>query len=166
MTRAVLDVRPLDASEWRVLRHTRLRALRDAPHAFSATYDHELSMSEDDWRRRLDTGTWVVAATERGAVIGIAGLVDGQQGEPEHVESIWVATAHRHRGVFSSLLDGLVDTARRSGLTHLLLWVFEDNVVARAAYECSGFEWTGERKLIDPVRQRYERRMRLTLCGP
>jgi ribosomal protein S18 acetylase RimI-like enzyme len=162
MTKAVLDIRPLAPADWWVLRDARLRALCDSPRAFTSRYHLERRWSEHQWRQRFRAATWVVAR-EHGAVIGIAGLVSGHPEEPEHVESIWVAPTHRCRGVSRSLLDAMVDVARRAGLAELLLWVLEDNLLARRIYAHLGFEWTGERKPIRPGHPRYERRLRLAI---
>jgi GNAT superfamily N-acetyltransferase len=162
MTNAVLDIRLLAPADWRVLREIRLRALIDSPHAFTSYHRREQRWSEREWRRRFDAATWVVAI-ERGNVIGIAGLVGGHPREPQHIESIWVAPTHRNLGVFRSLVGTVVEIARRIGLTELLLWVLEDNVVARQAYTRLGFTWTGERQPIGPGRRRFERRLRLAI---
>ena len=162
MTKTLLDVRPLAPNEWRVLRDVRLRALRDSPQAFTSHYHRERWLSDEQWRQRFRDATWIVAV-EHGDVIGIAGLVNGHPDEPEHVESIWVDPTHRNRGVFRSLLDIIVDIARRAHRTDLWLWVLEDNLIARSAYARLGFTWTGERKRIDPEHDRYERRLRLVL---
>lgn len=158
MINAVLDIKLLAPDEWPMLRSTRIRALRDSPHAFTSHYLIERRWNEGEWRQRLDTARWVVAI-EAGLVIGIAALVDGQ--EP-HVESIWVAPTHRRKGVFRSLMNALADEARRLKLGELLLWVLEDNVVAQVAYRQFGFTPTGDRQL-GPDRRRYEQRLSLAL---
>ena len=162
MAETVLDIRLLAPADWRILRDIRLRALIDSPRAFTSHYHRERSWSEHEWRQRFRTATWVVAL-ERGVVIGIAGLVNDHPEEPQHVESIWVAPTHRCRGVSRSLLDMMVETARRAGLAELLLWVLEDNLLARHTYSRLGFEWTGERKPIRPGHPRFERRLRLAI---
>jgi ribosomal protein S18 acetylase RimI-like enzyme len=162
MTNAVLETRLLKPSDWRLLRDTRLRALRDSPEVFISRYSRESRLSDDYWRQRLHAAAWVVAR-ERGDVIGIAGLTDDHPEEAEQVESIWVAPTHRRRGVFRSLLARIAQIARDAELTELSLWVLEDNPLAWHVYVRSGFVWTGERKLIDADNERFERRMRLTI---
>jgi ribosomal protein S18 acetylase RimI-like enzyme len=162
MTNAVLDTWLLEPTDWRLLRDTRLRALSDSPDAFISRYSWECRLSDDHWRQRLRTAAWVVAR-EHGKVIGIAGLIGDHPKEPEHVESIWVAPTHRKRGVFRSLLARVAEIARDAQLSDLWLWVLEDNPLAWRVYIRSGFVWTGERKLVDPGHDRFERRMRLTI---
>jgi RimJ/RimL family protein N-acetyltransferase len=161
MTRAVLDVRLLVPGDWHVLRTVRLRALAESPHAFTSYHHRELRWSEHRWRRRFDEAHWLVAV-ERGEVIGLAGLVDCHPEDP-HVESIWVAPAHRNRGVFRSLLDGVIEIARSAGIRELCLWVLEDNLCAQRVYERLGFVWTGEKQPIRPGHWRRELRWRRTV---
>ena len=163
MINAVLDIKLLKPDEWPVLRTVRLRALGESPHAFMARYEDEARLSAREWRQRLVTAVWAVAV-ESGEIIGLAGLVEGQQPHMEkHVESIWVAPTHRCRGVFRSLLAALADEARRTCLLELPLWVLEDNKIALLAYSRLGFVATGERQAIDSTRNRFERRLRLAL---
>jgi RimJ/RimL family protein N-acetyltransferase len=163
MTNAVLVTRVLTPADWPVLRETRLRALRDSPHAYMSRYRSELWWSEHQWRERFDDAVWAVAV-ERVDVVGLAGLVGGRPPEAHHhIESMWVAPTHRNRGVSRILVNTMADLGRQAGLSHLMLWVLEDNTVAWRAYARLGFVPTGERQPIDPARRRYERRLRLDI---
>jgi GNAT superfamily N-acetyltransferase len=159
-----LDIKLLAPGEWQVLKTVRLRALLDSPCAFTSDYAAEARWGARDWRERLAAGTWAVAI-DSGAIIGIAGLANGQSGAIRHVESIWVSRQYRRRQVFRSLINTLADVARGVHLRELLLWVLEDNASAIAAYAHVGFRWTGERQPIDPNHVRWEQRWRLVL-GP
>jgi GNAT superfamily N-acetyltransferase len=161
----VLDLQLLTPVDWRLLRTARLKALLDSPHAFTSHYAHEVGWGEPEWQRAFDAATWIVAR-EADDVIGLARSI----GEPElpatrHVESVWVAPTHRQRGVFRALMHALAETDRRIGVTHLMLWVLEDNHDARNAYEALGFEPTGERQYL-PAFGRFERRLRLCVNAP
>jgi ribosomal protein S18 acetylase RimI-like enzyme len=158
MINAVLDIKLLAPEEWHVLRTTRLRALRDSPHAFASSLEAEVGWGEAQWRRLITAATWVVAI-EAGAVIGIASVVDRYDGR--HVESIWVAPAHRQRGVFRALLRALVDRERANGAHDLVLWVVEDNDDALRTYRRLGFVPTGERQRLSG--DRHELRLRLRI---
>ncbi len=153
MTEAVLDIGLLGTADWRLLRATRLRALLDSPRAFHAQYRTELAWDERQWRQRLEAFTWVVArevaVSGRAEVVGVAALADeAQEPAARHLESVWVAPAHRRRGVLRTLLDALAAVARQNGVTTLLLWVMEDNRAALLAYARLGFEPTHESQPI------------------
>ena len=158
MLESTLELRLLRSVDWRVLKEARLRALRDSPHAFISPYDHELRLSEFEWRRKFEAASWVVAQ-EGEEVVGLAGSVsDPATPWIRHVESIWVAPTHRRRGVFRALLYALADIERRIGVTDLLIWVLDDNQEAERAYQTVGFEPTGERQFL-PALGRFERRL-------
>jgi GNAT superfamily N-acetyltransferase len=160
MMESTLELQLLARSDWRVLRIARLTALHDSPHAFLSSYAHESGWGEAEWLRMYDAARWIVAR-EAEKVVGLARSV-ARPWLPwaRHLESIWVAPTHRRCGVFRDLLNALADTERRSGVTDLLLWVLEDNHVARCAYEALGFQPTGEQQYL-PASGRFERRLRL-----
>jgi ribosomal protein S18 acetylase RimI-like enzyme len=160
---ATLTVQLLKPVDWRVLRRARLEALIDSPQAFTSSHATESRWAEVEWRRSFHAAKWIVAR-EAENVIGLARSVE----EPErpatarHLESIWVAPAHRRRGVFRAQLHVLAEMERRAGVTELLLWVLEDNQGAERAYEALGFEPTGERQFL-PTLGRFERRLALDI---
>ena len=78
------------------------------------------------------------------------------------MESIWVAPDRRRHGVFRAILWALCEAERGLGATELLLWVFEDNHVARRAYEAVGFKLTGGRQFL-PAMGRYEIQQKLRI---
>jgi len=160
MINAVLDIKLLASEDWQLLKATRLRALCNSPAAFVSDYALEVHKTDEQWRELLTAATWVVAM-EAGVVIGIAALFPGHLGSEQHIESIWVAPTHRQSGVFSTLLNALVDRERKRGTRDLALWVLENNHDAKAAYTRLGFVPTGERQPLS--RDRFEMRLRLKI---
>ena len=159
---STLDLQLLTPLDWRLLRETRLEALRGSPHAFASTYARESGWSEREWRRVCDAAKWIVAR-EAEQVIGLAKSVnEAGQTRTRHIESIWVAPTHRRHGVFRALLRALAEIEQRVGVAELLLWVLEDNDNAQRAYQAVGFERTGERQFL-PAVDRFERRLRLEI---
>jgi ribosomal protein S18 acetylase RimI-like enzyme len=144
MVESTLSLQLLTPADWRLLRAARLEALRDSPHAFMSSYARESGWCESEWRSQFDAATWIIAR-ETQDVIGLArSACEPEQDSKRNLESIWVAPKHRGRGVFRRLLQTLTQIEQEMGVTDLLLWVLEDNHVARRAYEALGFEWTGE----------------------
>jgi ribosomal protein S18 acetylase RimI-like enzyme len=162
---ALLDLQLLTPVDWRVLKRARLEALLDSPDAFTSSYAEESAWGESEWRRALNTAVWIVAR-ETGRAIGLArSIVEPRRPCARHLESIWVAPAHRRRGVLSEMVHTFAEMYRRSGVTELLLWVLENNQRAQLAYQALGFEPTGERQFMPDFGQ-FERRMRLTIHTP
>jgi ribosomal protein S18 acetylase RimI-like enzyme len=148
--------------DWRVLRAVRLEALADSPHAFMSSYALESGWDELKWRRLFDASSWLIAR-EANDVVGLARTI-AEPGCPStrHLESVWVAPTYRRRGVCHKLVEALAKIDRRMGVTDLLLWVLEDNYVAKRAYATLGFEPTGERQPMSPFGQ-FELRLRLNI---
>lgn len=128
-------VGPADWARWQAVR---LRALAEAPAAFSSSRAREAGFGEHDWRQRMAGGTRLVAVLD-GADVGLAGvhLADGPD-EPQ-VFGMWVDPAWRGRGVGGRLVAALLDWARADGHAHVRLWVVADNDPARALYQRAGF---------------------------
>ncbi len=141
--------------DWPALRTVRLAALRDSPHAFMSRYEHECQWQEPEWRNAFNAATWVTAK-DADALIGLARSIhEPAQSGVRYLESIWVAPDHRRRGVLRSILNRLVEVEQHRGATRFLMWVLEDNHVARRAYEALSFEPTGERQYL-PALGRFE----------
>ncbi len=141
-----MEVRRLRADEADRWRELRLRALKDAPEAFSTTYAEALARSDGAWSEITalfaagnDRVMFVAEATER--LIGCAGAFV-EDGAPV-VVSMWVEPDHRGRRVGAELLRAIAAWARQRDHSRLRLWVVSDNRAAIALYEREGFRRTG-----------------------
>ncbi len=145
---------PLGITDWRTIREIRLRALADAPDAFTSSLERERSFDEAMWRHRATTCQWFVAfdADEPVAVAGALPSPD----EPARFELVgmWVAPSHRRRGIADGLLHGVADWANSSGASSLYLGVLEGNEEARSAYLAMGLRPTTETAVERGHRQR------------
>jgi len=142
-------VREVGGDDWRTWREIRLRALRDSPSAFGSTYAREEALTERHWRDRVgDPDGVCVLVEDDGTQVGMGG---GFQDLPGflHVVAMWVAPAHRGRGVGQAVLHGIDAWARERGL-RLHLDVNTANAGARRSYELFGFAATGETR---PLRE-------------
>ncbi len=120
-------IRPARRADARAVAEIHIESRRVAmpwlpvPHSFDDTVgyfrDHVL----------VNEHVWV--ADENGTVIGFIAL-DG-----EHVDHLYVSSAHQSRGIGGQLLD----LAKRERPTGLKLWTFQRNARARRFYENRGF---------------------------
>src|SRR5688572_28352068 len=92
---------PDDWAEWRTIR---LASLLDSPSAFGSTYEREAAFTEQDWRDRL-TGP-AVMVREDGVPVVIGGGFHPDPGTL-HIVAMYVAPAHRGRGLSTMVLDAL-----------------------------------------------------------
>ena len=141
-----MEVRRLRADEADRWKELRLRALKDAPEAFSTTHAEALARSDEFWTNQAmlyatgsDRAMLVVQAGVR--LVGCAGAFV-ENGVPTIV-SMWVEPERRGRRVGAELLGAVARWSRERGYSRLRLWVVSDNYSAIALYEREGFRRTG-----------------------
>lgn len=104
--------------------------------------------SADQFRSELEgvpaTRWYTVAEDESGQLAGYAGLreVDGTA----DIQTIAVVPVHQRRGLGTTLLDALIDEARRRRARDVLLDVRADNDPAISFYKRHGFERIARRR--------------------
>ena len=67
-----VEIRRIGAGEWRELRDLRLRALKDAPDAFTATYEEESNDTDAHWSE------WATELAEGGSSFGLVAESEGR----------------------------------------------------------------------------------------
>jgi ribosomal protein S18 acetylase RimI-like enzyme len=144
------SVRRFEAHEWPDYRDLRLRSLADSPDAFGSTLALEQGRDDAEWKRRLgeamlSRGDCPVVAELGSKLVGLAwGRRDDAQPEIAHLYQMWVAPEARRVGAGDGLLKAVVEWARATGFTRLVLEVNMLNEPARLLYERAGFEKHGE----------------------
>ncbi len=156
-----MEIRCLDPSEWQLLKAVRLQALAESPHAFSTTYEHEVDLTDGQWRAVARDFTWFVAERD-GEVVAIAAGGDGIENTKQLV-GFWVSPALRASGAAARLMDRVADWARAAGASELRLYVAESNSRARRFYDRYGFHATGARRAFrgNPLLSKDECSLRL-----
>ena len=145
-----MEVRRLRSGEGGAVRDLRLRALRDAPYAFSSSFAEE----EHDPLQRWEA---LASASERADESVVAVAVDGDafvamaggytsDGDPRAAGlwGMWVAPEARRQGVAARLLEAVAGWARTRGAARLGLSVTDRADGAAALYRIHGFRPTGE----------------------
>jgi ribosomal protein S18 acetylase RimI-like enzyme len=151
-----MEIRPVRRGEAAGLRDLRLRALRDAPHAYFASLESEerLPLSYwEDWAASEDK--IVLVAEENGDWLGMAGaFVHPDRGGTVSLWWLWIAPGARGRGLARRLVEARAGWAREHGAVRLELAIAENNQAAKALYRSLGFVPTGERRSMasDPTR--------------
>jgi GNAT superfamily N-acetyltransferase len=110
--------------------------------------DADLERPATTARRR--GGPWWVAVAEDGAVVASVGAGAPADGRLE-LKRLYVAAAHRRRGLGRALVDVVETHARRLGAAEVELWSDTRFTDAHALYARLGYVRTGEeRELHDP----------------
>ncbi len=161
----MLEVKPLIAHEWPVLKQVRLRALADAPDAFCTTLAQAQSYSDTDWQARAgrfaaDPPAAARIAYWHGTPCGMmtcypAALPNYEEGPAAELTAVWVDPAVRGQGVAETLVASVVDWAVAQSMSVLQAWVMEENHRALAFYRKAGFSETGRREPDEPDTTKY-----------
>ena len=126
----------------------RLRALKDNPESFAATYEETLRNGKEQFIHRLrsDEAAFYLGAFESGLV----GMVyfRRDEGRKNHhkgrILSMYVQPESRGLGIGKALLQAVITQANRlTGLEQLHLMVVTTNEAARSLYRSMGFEVYG-----------------------
>lgn len=146
-------IQALTEAEWERGRDIRLRALRDCPDAFGTMLEHEIDVSEEDWRRRLrrSDALTVIGTADAGCDVGL--IVGAPYGEDAGLFSMWTAPEARRQGVGSRLIDAIISWARQNHARRIVLDVGDWNAAAIALYESKGFRPTGIVGTLPPPRE-------------
>jgi len=145
-----MEVRRLRVGEEQAIRELRLRALRDAPYAFSSSLAEEEHDPPEHWdglaaRSEAATDSVVFVAVAADALVGmIGGYMSDDDPPAAGVWGMWVAPEARRGGVASRLLDAVTGWARGRGAARLELSVSDRASAAAAFYRRRGFLPTGE----------------------
>jgi ribosomal protein S18 acetylase RimI-like enzyme len=159
----IVRVVQLASDDWPRLRAIRLRALKDAPDAFSGTFE-AFARTPEGWAKQVrEMPTFV--AVRNGIDIGVVRVAhDDVTPRSAWLLSMWVAPEERNRGVGATLVDTVIDYARASGVERVLLDVADLNEPAIALYRRKGFDPNGDAGTFAPPREHvreHRRQLRL-----
>ncbi len=153
-----MEIRILTEADTEAFWNLRLRALRDNPESFGASYEEILERGiagvVQGFRKRGVEGEDVTfGAFDGGTLIGIAGLRREEEAKKRHKGAIWgmyVPHEMRGKGIGKALLQAAITHARSlSGLEQINLSVVLINKEARHLFIAQGFETFGlERRAL------------------
>lgn len=132
----------------------RLRALREEPGSFSASYEDEVDKPVEDvinWiRERAGPERYILGAFKNGSLIGMVGFAREQGAKLRHKGRVWgmyIIPEVRGEGVGGLLLtEVILRTSDLEGLEQIVLTVTSRNKPAIRLYENLGFTSYGLEK--------------------
>lgn len=139
-----MEVRRIQAAEWRAYREVRLRALRMSPYAYSSRFDDAVTRTDETWQefvtRMAEVEDSAAFVLDRGSG-EFAGLVsttvDRETGQGE-VFQMWLDENLRGGGYASELLGVVEGFCLERGASRVVLGVEDENPRARRFYEREG----------------------------
>jgi GNAT superfamily N-acetyltransferase len=152
-----VKIRRLRRGDGGELRQVRLRALADAPYAFSSSLERESILDPEFWESRvaeseLGEDGVVFTAVDDERTLGMSGgFWLGEGREVAMVWGMWVDPSARRCGLGHELLEAVAGWARDSGAQRLRLAVTDCDASrpAAALYRRLGFVDTGEREPLE-----------------
>jgi RimJ/RimL family protein N-acetyltransferase len=146
----VKTIRRIQIGESDLFRQIRLRALEEAPYAFSSTYASTLQRSEESWHGQADStaqgsdrATFIAFSDDE--PIGIAALYRLEdQAEVGALLQVWVTPEHRGTGVAWELMDAIFEWAGENNFCTILSRVRDGNTRAYQFYIKYGFSISDE----------------------
>ncbi|MDX3097124.1 GNAT family N-acetyltransferase [Streptomyces sp. ME01-24h] len=158
-------IRASRPDEWRAQRSLRLEALNDpaAGMAFVNTHDTEAAFTDDRWRDRALTQSFIAEDETGERVANVAVLVEtgAEFDVPQtHLVGVYVRPEFRGGGLAAELLGAAIAWSWElpERVRRVRLWVHEDNHRAQAFYKRLGFVRTGRTMAfpLDESRTEYE----------
>ena len=165
-SRSTVKIDRLTSEDWERGRDVRLRALRDAPDAFSTRVEEVAAQPSHWWRAQhtsSEAATFVAVSHGRDVGLVVGAPFTGRD-RTAGLFAMWVAPGARGSGVSDRLVTAVIDWARLAGYQRLLLDVGDENPAAVRLYERMGFVATGATSRLPPPRshiQEHERELLL-----
>lgn len=152
MESCLITIEPITAKNVSLFKTVRLRALQEAPFAFSSTYAREAEFDDTEWLRRVERMNGAKG------VGFLAAFLDANDATRAQLVSMWTDPAHRQRGIGRLLVNEILRWAHLRGARTLLLMVTPNNDAAMRFYERLGFMRTGRTEPFpnDPAVLEYE----------
>jgi ribosomal protein S18 acetylase RimI-like enzyme len=139
----LITIQLLLPNEFERFKTIRLRALREDPDAFGATYQEACERKQEAWVEQVaQIPTFV--ATNGALDLGLVRVTkDAADPQIAWLISMWVAPEARGNQIASKLIDVAVEWSAKQGVRILRLDVGDFNTPAIALYERKGFKKNG-----------------------
>ena len=142
-----MNIRQLTGADVEIYRALRLYCLREAPHAFTNSYEEFSQRTLDSITQQLrGQENFMLGAFEDEQLMGLVGMVGFYREtalklrHKGNIVSMYVRPEYRSRGIARALLVEAIARARRlSDLKQLLLGVVVTQTTAKRLYESLGF---------------------------
>ena len=160
-----ITIRPLDEGDFQAFLSIQNDALQHAPEVFGSDYDWYDALSllskEQRYQKYLFyPHKYLLAAFESdGQLVGMIGFsTEHNRSKVRHKGLIWgmyVLPSHRGRGIATSLVDSVIETAREIGVELIQLSVGTRNEASYELYLRSGFTVYGTEARAMKVDEEY-----------
>jgi len=138
-------IRRIQVGESDLYKRIRLVSLKDAPYAFSSTYESAKKRSSESWREQADNSaqgsdraTFIVFSNN--VPVGIAAIYRSQiNPESGEIIQVWMSPEYRGKHVSKQLLDKVFIWAKEYGIQNIEAKIIQGNERALRFYKKYGF---------------------------
>lgn len=145
------ELRRLRSADASAFKEIRLRALREHPEAFGASWEEEQDQPDSRIAERLESGHVIGGISEEGKMVGTIGISRSNGQKTQHIGSIWgmyVSADARGKGLGRQLLNAAVAEFGPS-VRSVRLCVEANNEPAIKLYKSVGFRrWAHEAEAL------------------
>ena len=143
----MIEVKTLTEDRWQDYRAFRLESLKKAPLAFGSSWEEEINLPEEAWKRHIKNTYF---ALDGNKIVGTLVWVRDTMVKTKHITNIYgvyVAEEYRGRGVGKKLMDtALARTQESDGIIKVKLAVNPVQKAALKLYKSYGFKIAGKAK--------------------
>ncbi len=141
----MITIRRIRSGEADFYKRVRLASMRDAPYAFTSSYETALARSGESWREQADgtamgadRATFIVFSDD--APIGIAALYRmADRADAGEVIQVWVDPGHRGTRIARDLMDAVFEWAAGNCFREIIAKITNGNTRALRFYYKYGF---------------------------
>jgi RimJ/RimL family protein N-acetyltransferase len=142
-------IRRIRKGEWELYKQLRLASLKDAPEAFSTTYESAVERAPESWVAQADASAegldrFTYFAFVEEAPAGLAALYRDADGSAQgEIIQLWISPAFRGNGLADELVNVIISCAKNHGFDKIRAEVMTTNRRARRFHEKHGFKIDG-----------------------
>jgi ribosomal protein S18 acetylase RimI-like enzyme len=136
-----MEIVKLPVESWQEYKALRLRALKEDPQAFGASYQKNVEYPDEEWKRRLVNGlggdrNWLLFARENGKLVGMIGaFMEEDSEDTATIISVYVPKEDRGKGISAILMQGMLkELSAKPNLKKVNLTVNKDMIPAVGLY--------------------------------
>jgi ribosomal protein S18 acetylase RimI-like enzyme len=142
----MITIRRIQLGEAALFKKIRLESLRDAPYAFSSTYEAAIQRSAESWEEQAnstsqgaDRATFLFFSEK--TPLGIAAIYRlAHPTDTGEVIQVWVDPDYRGKGLAKDLIEFIIQWANENGFHKILVTIRKENPGALAFYRKCGFQ--------------------------
>lgn len=148
-------IRPAANDEWKAWKDIRLEALQDAPESFGERYQDAAKKDDAQWQKDFqkvmesEKQEMLFAATDNQVVGMLFVFVRDQDAKIGGIGGLWIAPAHRQKGVGRQIVETALEWMKDKGLHAVTFWNNKSGEASTKFYEKLGFAYTGVEKPLE-----------------